>query len=127
MILIFIYVELPKLKKLKPKKHYFKMSNDKRRSSISEPFEEQENISFKNDEKNCKAFVISSSMKANLIDSQLIQTFDGSKKIVKIQDSPNSKISRLVDFVVDENENKTSSNLDKTNGSVIETIMVILI
>lgn len=107
------------------------MSDNKRRSSLSESTEQPE--SFKNDEKNVKAFVISSSEKSNLLDSQLIKTLDGSKKLVKIQDSPKSKTSRLVDFGVngneldvDENEMKSNLSLEKSPGSVIESMMVIL-
>ena len=96
----------------------------KRSSSNSEQTEDTQNQSLKNDEKNVKAFVISSSTNSNLLDSQLIQTVDGSKKFIKIQASPNSRTSRLVDFVIDENENEMTSSLDKSTESIIESMLV---
>ena len=103
------------------------MSDAKKRSSSnSEPTEDTQNQSFKSDEKKVKAFVISSSMNSNLLDSQLIQTADGSKKFIKIQKSPNSRTSRFIDFVIDENENEMTSNssLDKSTESIIESMLV---
>lgn len=96
--------------------------NKKRSSSNSETIEELENQYSKIDEKNVKAFVVSLSMNSNLIDSQLIQTIDGSKKFIKIQESPNSRTKRLDDFVIDDNE--MTSSLDNSNESIIESVLV---
>lgn len=100
--------------------------NKKRSSSFSEITEESENQNFKSDEKNVKAFVISSSMISNLHDSQLIQTVDGSKKFIKIQESPNSRTKKLEDFIIDENIIISDQSLDKSNESIIESMLVSL-
>ena len=98
--------------------------NCKRRSSPSESVEESVEPKV---QQIIKALIISSSSKTNLVDSQLVLSDDGIKRLIKLQDSPKSLSTKLADFEI--SETNISNNLlakeKEKEDTILEAFMVI--